>query len=177
MDVLIFGEGSSSSDIIAIGALFVSILSLVATILLSRRQEKRGYMDEFWFREIFAPSCVNPIICFRDKWEMRFAAIGNALINHQIGQELVDEIGVDSAGLLQKIWVAKLFDGDFYTFCEDELDQLEDDFARTLGAAQLRTEKATGAPTISLTDRVTVVCAKILQKAAELHGKGLKIAG
>jgi hypothetical protein len=177
MDTLVIGGSSSSTDFIAVLALLVSIVSVIATVILSRRQEKRGYMDEFWFREIFAPSCVTPIIDFRAKWEQRLAAVGDASINQKKGKELVNEIGSDCAALLQKVWVAKLFEGDFYAFCEEELDQMEDEFAQVLGAAQLRSGKVKGVTAPTITEGITVVCARILQRAASIHGQGLRISG
>jgi len=172
----VINEGSSSSDIIAIGALLVSIISVAATVMLNRRQEKRSYMDEFWFREIFAPSCVLPVIAFRAKWEAELTELGGTSIDEAKGSELVDQIGVDATGLLQRVWIAKLFDGDFYAFCASELEHIEDGFLNTLSAAHLRPASGRRSPAAALTDQVTATCARILQRAATLHGTGLKIA-
>jgi len=74
--------------------------------------------------------------------------------------------------LLQRLWIAKLFEGDFYAFCEKHLEKMEDEFAQALGSSQLRGSKGTTAPLI---DDVTSACAAILHKAAALHGSGLRI--
>jgi len=175
MDNLLIQEGSSSSDVFALAALVVSIISVVATVLLSRRQERRGYMDEFWFREIFAPSCVMPLIEFRAKWEKNLSAVGNSNIGHSVGQKFVDAMGEDVAEILQKIWIARVFNGDFYGFCEVELEHLEDAFAKKLGAAQWQKAAAPVPVAPELVDCVTSVCARLLQRTAVMHGEGLRI--
>ena len=176
MESWVISEGSSTSDWIAFGALVVAIASFVATIILNRRQERRGYMDEYWFRVIFAPSCVDPVIAFRAKWEAELTALASTPIDDATGTDLADRVSVDAADLLQKVWIAKLFDGGFYDFCEHELETFEDTFVSTLGAVHLRPKTGKRSPPSVLIDHVTSTCARVLQRAAELHGDGLKIA-
>ncbi|AIF48204.1 hypothetical protein [Dyella japonica] len=174
MNILVFGAESSSSasNVIAIFALLVSIASIIATIILNRRQERRGYMDQFWFREVFARSCVDPVIQFREKWEQKLAAIGATPVAQKAGRALVSDLSSDATRLLQSLWIAKLFEGDFYSFCEERLEQMEDEFAQALGSSQLRGGRGTTSPLI---DDVTSACAAILHRAAALHGSGLRI--
>lgn len=176
-DIFFLQEGASSSDAIALGALVVSIFSIAVSFFLSRRQERRGYMDEFWFREVFAPSCVEPLIEFRAIWEKKLSAIGSGGVERSLGQSFVDSLGGDIADLLRKIWIARIFDGDFYSACEEEMEKLEDVFAEKLGAAQWATASRRAPVMPELVDCVTAACSRLLQRAAEMHGKGLSIAG
>lgn len=166
-------EGSSALDVIAIGTLVVAILALLWTAYWNRRSERRSYLDEFWFRQVVAPKCIDPVLSLNDVWAARVDNVTAANVTHAFVMRFLSDFQNDKAKVIGATWVSRIFKSGFYARCCDSLDQVEDVFAREFdnivtGRQSLDQAKA------SMKFALGGAAIDILSDAAKMHGGTLQ---
>ena len=133
-----FIGSDSGSDAVAIAAIVISLLTLSWSIWNELNSYRRRQADEHWYREIFSPHCVEPVIDLLNKLLKTMRE--NLKEGSSIAQyrECSDNFGAQKEEVLRRVWVAALFSDDFYDYAKTQLDGVEDDLVKAFGAWSMR---------------------------------------
>lgn len=171
-DVTIRGGGTDFAAWIAVG---ISVCALLLTWYWNRRNERRSSRDSYWFREVLAPSCLDPVRNFRKQWSQRILGIVGQQLTVVQAQLLIADAQRDLAALRREMWLARLFKGNFFQDTAVVIDQIEDAVANRFSRAATATGPFTDDAARVLIDEITAGCLTVLQGAASLHDGKLKI--
>lgn len=168
-------SGAGNSDIWAIVAVGISLLSALFTVLWSLRSERRGYLDNYWFREVTAPSCVEPAVKIRKRWSKRIEALGNTTIALADYRLLVEELESDVSRAIAKAWISRLFKGGLYL----RIRKLHESVLDAV-AGRLEPYVTSGLPfsaylAVELSEDISNTMMLILKEAAQVNASNLKI--
>jgi hypothetical protein len=171
-DITIRGEGA---DWVAWVAVLISIGALALTWYWNRRNESRSTRDSYWFREVLAPSCLDPVRKFRDQWTQTVLGIVGQQLTVEKAQQLISAAQLDLAKLRRDMWLAELFKGTFFHDTGEILDQIEDSIAAKLSLGVTGSGPFNDDAARTLIDDITIRCMTILRNAASLHDGKLQI--
>lgn len=169
MDRIVIAQGGTGPDMTSWVSLAVALAALLWTAYWNRRSEKRGYLDEYWFRQIVAPKCINPILGFHDGWLAKVESINGAQLSQLFVQNLLSDFQKEKSVVLNLTWVARIFSSGFYAKCCEFLDSVEDTFADELGRV-LVSRQALSQAQASMKASLADASVGILQEAAKIHG-------
>jgi hypothetical protein len=173
MDGIFVSQETGNQGWISLVSLAVALAAVIWTAYWNRRSERRGYLDEYWFRQIVAPKCINPILGFHDAWLARVDSLNRNKVNQASVQSLLSDFQKEKSVVLNSTWVARIFSTGFYARCCELLDAAEDTFAIELGAVLVSRQvlsQAQASMKVSLAD----ASVGILQEAAKIHGGALR---
>ncbi len=165
--IVISGAGSSG-DLLAYASLLVSMLTLMFTAYWSRRSERRSHLDEYWFKQLVSPKCVEPVVQFHDRWMSNLALEIRADDRGWV-ENFLSKFHDERGALQEGAWVSRIFAGDYYDYCCSQMDSVEDAFVESIyrmstGVQQIA---ATRSDMRSALGDATV---QILAHAARIHG-------
>ena len=169
---IVFQSGSSSDEAAWI-ALAVALLTLVLTSYWNWRAERRSFLDEFWFRQIIAPKCVDPIMDFHREWLIKIDAINTNSISVKFVKGILSDVQKDMTAVSDSAWIAGMFSSIYYGKCCESLDVVEDVFATELGKLVVSANNIEAAKS-SMKKSIGDAAVKILSEAATMHGSKLK---
>ncbi len=172
----IYIVGESQSGWLSVVSLIVAVFSVIFTMYWNWRAERREYLDKFWFREIFAPSCLSPVIRLRTDWVKRFSQMGACPESSMLSKALSDFAG-DKEAVLRSLWLSKLFFKDYYKNACAALDHAEDAMAAAFGTWVLKGGQRSGScpPLAEVSAAISNSCMEVVRLAAVLHGKRLSV--
>lgn len=173
MKNLVINEASSADGILSLLAVVVSVGALVFTVYWNFRAEKQGYTDSYWFRVVVGPKCVEPIVAFRDKWNVRVAELQSEMSLERY-RSIVGELQVDRAALEDSLWISKIFGPTIFSECTAVLDSLEDSFANKL-VKLIVMQGTVGRVSTDLSNDILTSSVKMLASIAKIHASGLKV--
>lgn len=150
------------ADLVAWLALVVAFITLAWTIYWERVSARRRQIDEYWYRQIVGPNCVEPIIAFLNKWIDELLVHG-ANPPAATLDAMYTTFCTEKESLLSKLWLSKLFSNSFYDEAEETFDQVEDVFAEELTRSHAHANKPTLSP-----GNVQVVREKLIESATNL---------
>lgn len=173
-DIYIYGGGHVNW--ITVTSLAIAALTILSTLYWNIRSERRGYLDQFWFREIFAPSCVTPVIKLREDWVKK---ISNMSLKPQDAavRNALSAFAGDKARVLRSLWLSKIFFKNYYLDACAALDNTEDEIANAFGRwlAKGGPNGDDPAPLVEVSTIISDGCIGVIRLAAILHGRRLHI--
>ena len=173
METISIVTGNSDWDPLPWVSLLVGIGAVVFTIYWNFRAERRAYMDEYWFRQIVAPKCVDPILAFHESWSLKVRNL-DASLDIESVKKLLFDFQLDKALVLDGTWVSRIFSRTFYSDCCNALDEVEDVFAVELGRLVLDGNRLS-AVHVRLRDSLGSASARVLFLAAQIHDGKLRL--
>lgn len=169
MSKYILAESAPGADWTSWASLVVAAFALGFTIYWSRRTERRMYLDEYWFRQVVAPKCVNPVIEFHDVWLLRIGSLTGTKIDLDEFQNLMGDLQAHKSSLENSVWITRIFSKTFFLECSKNLERVEDSFADELGNVLLKKSSLEAAQS-ALKASVGDAAVSILANAAKIHG-------
>jgi hypothetical protein len=164
-----------AASLLATFSLIIALFSLGYTIYSGRRRERRAYLDEFWFRQIIAPSCVDPTLVLRKKWNPQLQGLVNKKLTKANCQNLTRQLQDEIDAAIDSAWVASLFEGDLYEGVERALESINDDIAKTISLASLN-DKVLSVDVVSdLCNGLSKNCMSVLQCAVKANASKLDV--
>lgn len=175
MDTYVIG-GERGTDVVAVVAVVISLLTLAWTMWSEINSYRRRQADEHWYREIFSPHCVEPVIELLNALLKSMREELNPSSSIDEYRECSDRYCRQKEAVLQRIWVAALFSDSFYEAAKTELDGVEDDLVKTFGAWSMkgveRTQHDADLLERAVIARVTAVLGKASKIDLRRFGKG-----
>ena len=170
--IVIEGGGS---NVWAIVAIIISVLTGGFSIFWSYHSEKRGYLDNFWFREITAPNCINPALALRSKWSARLEDAANKSISKLEYQQIIGDLEADVAQAIEDAWVSRIFQGDLFNKIREKYEKVLDVVAEGLQKHVDSPNPIAASKVVSLSSEVSVLMVGVLSEAARANSSKLKI--
>jgi hypothetical protein len=126
---------------VAIVGVLVDVIRLIYELVHERKEKDSSVHDQFWFRTIISPRCVNPLIEFV---ELHAKALGTLVSNLMTTsdpqvqltrlRQFVATYQVASNELLERLILLTVFDNEVYLQVRNCLEQLEDDLTQRLAS-------------------------------------------
>lgn len=173
---IIASHGGGDSNIWPIVAIVISIVTGGFSVWWSFRAEKRGYLDNFWFREITAPSCIQPAIELRKEWVDRIERLGNKTLTKDDYQKIMGDLDIAINAAVNKAWVSKIFKGKLFDGIRKQYEAVLDTVARGL---QRHVDSPNVMPAVSaveLSIEVSALFMGVLAEAAKANSSRLELA-
>lgn len=155
-------------DTVALIALFLSVLSLFWMIWSEFTGYRRRQADEYWYREIFSPNCVEPLIVFLNEHLSSLQGLDIATAGVEETKNVCDEFAKKKEHLLERLWVSRLFSANYYSMACGQLDDVEDHLAVTLSGWVVKSAIATDRDIGTLRDKAIENVTLILSVAAKI---------
>jgi hypothetical protein len=167
------GGGSNLWSIVAIG---ISVITGGFSVWWSFRAEKRGYLDNFWFREVTAPACIQPALDMRKEWVERIERLGNTQLTKDEYQHLIGDLETAINTAINKAWVSKIFKGALFDGVSGQYEAVLDKVARGL---QKHVDSPHVVPVVTAVDlsvEVSTLLMGVLARAAKANSSRLELA-
>jgi hypothetical protein len=167
--------GGGGSDVWAIVAIAISVVSGGFSVYWSYHSEKRGYLDNFWFREITAPNCIEPALKLRQVWSVRIEQLANVQLPKQQYQDLIADLENDVGKAIDDAWICGLFKGKLYVNIRANYERVIDAVATNL---QRHVDSPNVVPAfvaVGLSVKISELMMCILAVAAKANSSRLKI--
>lgn len=166
---------AGGSDLWAIVAIVISVLTGGFSIFWSYHSEKRGYLDNFWFREITAPNCINPALALRSKWSAKLESMANSAISKADYQLIIGDLESDIASAIEGAWVSRIFQGDLFSKIRENYEKVLDVVAEGLQKHVDSPNPVTASSAVGLSSAISVLMIGVLAEAAMANSSSLKI--
>lgn len=173
MKNIVLAAPADGMDVTALVSLFIAVIALISTFYWNRRVERRSYLDEFWFRQVVAPNCIDPVIKFHGCWVDRIDGIRSGKVDANFIRRFVSDFQLAKSTVLDSSWVAKIFSKVFYEKSCRYLDKTEDVFAEQLAAVLINRQSLSQAQA-EMKAILGDASVGILSEAAAIHGGRLK---
>lgn len=167
--------GGGGSDVWAIVAIAISVVSGGFSVYWSYHSEKRGYLDNFWFREVTAPNCIEPALKLRQVWSARIEQMANTRLPKHTYQKLLADLENDVGKAIDDAWVCGLFRGKLYINIRVNYERVIDAVATSL---QRHVDSSNVVPAfvaVELSVKISELMMGILAVAARANSSRLKI--
>jgi hypothetical protein len=168
-------QSGETSDWVALAALIVSVATTIFTIWWSFWSARRSYIEGYWFREVTAPSCIEPALAIRGKWCKRIELLGNTLLTPVGTRSLIAELQTDVDEAIRAVWICKLFEGDLYEALVNRLEEIGDVVAYKLNGPVRAGHIVPSSVAASASDAISSRVLWVVQRAAAANGADLKI--
>lgn len=168
-------SGGGHQNVVGWIAVAISLGSLGWTLYATRRSEHRSYRDNYWFREVLAPSCLDPVRLLRERWCKRILSLVGTSIDGPILRQFVADLQKDTTVLIRSMWVGRIFDGDFHLSSCTALGGIEDAMANILYDYLKRNAPFDQNGADKMVGALTQQCLLVLEAAASLHASSMKI--
>lgn len=168
-------SGGSGQNIVGWFALAISIGALVWNFYSTKRSEHRSYRDNYWFREVLAPDCLDPVRVLREQWCKRILDLVGKDIDGPMLRLFVGDLQRDISILIRSMWVAQIFDGDFHLSSCSALEGIEDATTNILYDYLKRNMPFDKNGADEMIAALTQQCLEVLECAAKLHASSMKI--
>ncbi len=168
-------SGENVQGIMGWIAIAIALSSLIWTFHSNRRTERRSYRDNYWFREVLAPSCLNPVLALRETWRVKIHSLFGVSIDGALLRTFVSDLQSETAALIASMWVARIFDGTFYQSAATALGKIEDAVTNIMFEYLKRGLPCDQSGVDKMVDALTEQCLMVLQFAATLHASNMKI--
>lgn len=123
-------------------ALFLSLCALGWGVWVELTGHRRRRADEYWYRGIFSPQCVEPLIEFLNEHVASLQRIDCSKVTVRDTRKFCDDFSDRKEKLLSRIWISKLFSPKYYDVACDKFDEMEDNIAKKLGGWVLKPSDA-----------------------------------
>lgn len=169
MENVVITEGSGATSWVS---LFIAALALGITIYWNKRSERRSYLDAYWFRQVVAPKCIDPVLGFHDSWLRQLERLNDTPVDAAFATDMLSRFQREKSALLDATWVAQIFSLNFYRDACLLLDEAEDAFAANLGEVVLGRRQLSQAQA-AMKKALADAAVGVLAEAAHIHD-GLK---
>ena len=167
MDTYVIGA-DAGGDTVAIIAVVISLLTFGWTIWNEINSYRRRQADEHWYREIFSPHCVEPVIeLLNNLLKTMREDLGPASTIDDY-RRCSDRYCQEKEAVLRRVWVAALFSNDFYDRAKAELDGVEDELVTTFGAWSMKGGSRSQHDADSLERQIIAKVTKVLAEASRI---------
>lgn len=155
-------------DPVACLALIVSIGTLGWTVWCEFTGAGRRRADEYWYRSVLAPNCIEPLIDLMNEYVAALATL-NTDMTFEESQAFCDSFAQKKERLLARLWISKLFSSEYYDQACLELDHIDDFFVQTFGAFFMRGKSAEQIDFSSLRDEAIARISNLLREAYSIE--------
>lgn len=172
----IIASGGGDSNIWSIVAIGISVVTGGFSVWWSFRAERRGYLDNFWFREVTAPACIQPALDMRKEWVGKIECLGNTRLSKDEYQKLIGDLETAINTAINKAWVSKIFRGALFDGISGQYEAVLDKVARSL---QKHVDSPNVIPVVTAVDlsvEVSTLLMGVLAKAAKANSSKLELA-
>ena len=168
MDEYRFISMDDGADPVAWLALLVSILAIAWTVWNELTSYRRRQADEYWYRGIFSPNCVEPLVSFLNHHIAALQEIDVSRATAEDTRRVCEEFSKKKEELLARLWVSRLFSADYYDIACEQLDGIEDAMATKFARWVVKPAAASGRDLESLRDDAVGKTAVIFAAAARI---------
>lgn len=131
-------EAPQSVDLTAWIALIVSLVTLGWMIWSEYTGYRRRQADEYWYREIFSPNCIEPLIEFLNDHIASLQKMDVSKVKVDETRRFCSNFSDRKEDLLGRIWISDLFSSTYYDFACAQLDEIEDAMVTCFGGWVVR---------------------------------------
>jgi hypothetical protein len=174
--ITVIANPGGESNIWPLVAILISILTGGFSIWWSFRTEKRGYLDNFWFREITAPHCIQPAIEMQRNWLPRIESLANTALSKAEYQKIMGDLEAAINLAISRAWVSKIFKSSLYDLICARYEALSDQVANGLQKYVDSSVAVPAAVAISLSSNASALLMAILAESAKANAAKLKLA-
>jgi len=165
---IVISGGGGSTEYVAYASMLVSLLVFIFTIYWSRRSERRAHLDDYWFKQLIVPKCIAPVADFHDEWMSKIDSANSSMDRDAITR-FISEFQLKRSKLQEGAWISRIFAGNYYDFCCQQLDGVEDalvDSLHKMSTGVLDETRLRADVRLALGSAVV----EILANAANIHG-------
>lgn len=160
--------GEAGVDPVALSALLLSLFAAGWAVWNEFTGYRRKQADEYWYRGVFSPNCVMPLIEFLNDHLEGLQSIDVGKIGPDRARQFCEDFAGRKESLLSKLWVSQLFSSDYYSIACGRLDDIEDEMAQKFGGWAVKPSSATGRDLEALRDSAIAGVAEVLAAAANI---------
>jgi len=161
--------GEDGVDPVAWLALVVSVLTVAWTVWSEFTSYRRRQADEHWYRGIFSPNCIEPLVEFLNLHLSSLQSIDVGKATADETRRFCEDFASRKESLLSKLWVSQLFSGDYYSLACEQLDEIEDEMVTKFGGWVMKPASASGRDLETLRDEAIAKVTIVLASAARIN--------
>lgn len=165
---IVSGE-RSGVDIVACVALLISIGTLVWTIWNEYSSVQRRRADEYWYRQVLGPNCIEPLVKLLNDHIDDLQRVDTEKLTIEESRNFEAKFCFRKEELIAKLWLSHLFSASYYQLASDELDGIEDGMAGKFGAWFYSAKADRQADMLSLREDAIRRVTHILANAADMR--------
>jgi hypothetical protein len=158
-------------------ALLLSVSVFAWTIWNEYASARRRQADEYWYRRILGPNCIEPLVEFLNDHINRLQLINVGSLTAEASRDFCADFAQRKEALLAKLWISRLFSADYYDFACRRLDDVEDIMSSTFGSWLVKPAVAAQGDLVELREQAITRVTEVLAMAAKIRMSGLRRNG
>lgn len=163
-----FEMPDTSSNAVAWIALVISAGALIWTVWTEFNGYRRRQADEYWYRTVFSPNCIEPVITLLNEHLESLERVAPDTAADEVRRAYGEMFAQKKEDLLAKLWISRMFSDAYYDLACSHLDNIEDEMAERFGTWAMKPDSACRRDLVMLRENAVVSVTKVLQAAAQI---------
>lgn len=172
MDSYYFAAEESGANMVALIAVLISLLTLGWTVWSEFTGYRLRQADEYWYRSVFSPNCIDPIIKLLNEHLADLESVSHGKHSVEERRKYGESFAKKKEEILLRLWISHMFSDAYYSTASRCLDGLEDDMAERFSSWGVKPVAACQRDVVILREGAVSGVTEILRAAANIDLNG-----